>query len=152
MATQRTINHGNNHIDTERLFTDADGNQVWAVIQCNQESDMYNGYVESEKDTQARAKRIKDARTYSLQAQAEQVKLRDAIVADCAEQVTHFTSSIASAYIVDDAHPVDEAQAIERKIDAQLWPHPNYDELLNGAKFTDEHRADLHKWWNKKYA
>ena len=72
----------------------------------------FDGYTESTSTTKARAARTK--------AWAEQNRLCYAIVKDCTAQVAHFTSAIAGAYIVDGEHPVDEAQAIERKIDARL--------------------------------
>ena len=57
-------------------------------------------------------------------------------------------------------NPINEAQQIERAIDATLHAEdlerrnefPSYDELIKGAKFTDEHRAELHNWWNAKYS
>lgn len=51
---------------------------------------------------------------------AEQAEICNAIVADCTEQVSRFTSAISGAYIVDGEHPVTEAQQIERAIDAIL--------------------------------
>jgi hypothetical protein len=88
MKQIRFITHDEQHVDEETLI-----NGVWAVTRCdvkltnaallpdNKEIAMYNGYTESPALTQARRARI--------DAEIEQCKLRDAIVADCQEDIAN---------------------------------------------------------------
>ena len=76
MKQTREINHGDGHIDIETLFGD-----VWAVTKCNLEVAMYNGYTESQAQTNARAWNIamqsvgymRDFRPLNTEAEADAI-------------------------------------------------------------------------------
>ncbi len=60
------------------------------------------------------------------------------------ETVTHEFTSYVRAELEQEKH-----KALKIVLDVT---RPTYDELIRGAKFTDEHRAELHKEWNEKYS
>ena len=65
-------------------------------------------------------------------------------------------SSLKMVRIPFDDHSVPVSERVAMAYGQSALPHdaesrPTYDQLLDGAKFTDEHSAELHKWWNEKY-
>lgn len=50
METVRTINHGNGHIDIERLKVTTEGESVWAIIKCTYESERKMDRCETGKE------------------------------------------------------------------------------------------------------
>ena len=60
------------------------------------------------------------------------------------ETVTHEFTSYIRAELEQERH-----KALKIVLDVT---RPTYDELIRGAKFTDKHRAELHKEWNEKYS
>lgn len=55
-----------------------------------------------------------------------------------------------------DVDPSAESCEIEEDMrvfgPAQLVEHPTYDQLIAGAKFTDQHRAEVRQKWNEMYS
>ncbi len=125
-------------------------------------TNLYNGYVESESQTDARAWRIAlQSQKYApdLNTEAEANALANLIdVVNTSVPVDPWLSSRSFVRQPFNDHgesvPVGEQVAIvygQSALPHRAETRPTYDQLINGAKFTDEHRAELHKWWNEKY-
>lgn len=63
---------------------------------------------------------------------------------------------LASALDIPDSDELErDAQWLGQNLTPELVEHPirpTYDDLINGAKFTDEHRAEVRRKWNEQYS
>ena len=106
---------------------------------------MYDGYVETPAQIQARFDRIK--------ANMEQLRIRDEMIAEVAPMLGLLQSAVAGTFIVDD-NGVDA-------VDAQRWQDaPTIEEItVNGYAFNSNHakiendmRQKLADEYNKLFA
>jgi hypothetical protein len=133
MKQIRWITHNDQHVDEETLI-----NGVWAVTRCDVKLET-KGITMTTYDLDYAARRLQDAIDFS-QAEGDfsQARIWSMNLIATAKELQQSVKDLEDGMsLMLNVHPVEQAQAIEKLIDAQLDPR------TDAERGYDEDSADL---------